>query len=96
MIQKGDTVLFDVPTPEVDRDKDTRTGTVTAVRGQTIAIREQGTYVRHREQVTVIPSDEQRTTYQSRTTGVDGRVQAVNSAQRGPDIRRYYQQSISP
>lgn len=94
-IQKGDTVLFDVPTPQNGQPKDNRTGTVTAVHGQTVVIKEKGTFVRHREKVTLIPNDEQRTTYQERSVGTDGRVQAVSSAQTGPDIHTYFRQPIS-
>jgi len=92
MIYQGDTVLFDVLTVD---GKEQRTGTVSTIIDETLRIEaDSSVYIRHREHVTLVPDETQRTTYQERDTGTEGRHQAVSSAQTGSDRQRYYQQAI--
>jgi len=88
-LHEGDTVLIEHP-------EDTETGVVKKQAGGTVYVRAgSGTYLRHSDDVTLIPSPEQSRGLH-RVQGIEGRVQAVASAQRGYDIRSYYKQPVRP
>jgi hypothetical protein len=87
---EGDTVLIDHPL------QGTETGVVQKQAGDAVHVRAaSGSYLRHADDVTLIPSTEQNRGLH-RVQGIEGRVQAVASAQRGYDIRSSYKQPVSP